>query len=144
MDEIKALEGQAAALDAEIIAANAPAPGAGAAVGPPPCDPLAEARDLIKFTVTLLSPLYPSIARIYTDATQERLAVVTGPLMAKYGLTLAGLFEKWGPEINFAIVALPLAMETAKGMRADLDAAKDAEARLTNKPADGNPEDKPL
>jgi len=144
MDELQQLQSQAAALDAELNtpAASLPPPGQTiepAAVEPAAVDPLAEARDLIQFSVTLLAPLYPSVERIYTKDTQEKLAKVSAPLMAKYGLTLSGLFEKWGAEINFALVAIPLALETAKGIRADLDAVK-AEHQ---KPADASPKNQP-
>jgi len=139
MDELQQLQSQAAALDAELNTPAASLPPPGQTVEPATVDPLAEARDLIQFSVTLLAPLYPSVERIYTKDTQEKLAKVSAPLMAKYGLTLSGLFEKWGAEINFALVAIPLALETAKGIRADLDAVK-AEHQ---KPADASPKNQP-
>lgn len=120
-----------AALHVEVLEAepvNGTGEGAGGVSGTVPMDPAEEARDLIQFGLSLFIPLYPSLEVIYTQEKQARLAAVTGPLMAKYNLSLGSIFEKWGAEINFAIVALPLAAETAKAVRAD-NAAREAAAR---------------
>lgn len=108
---------EAAALDAETVAPAAPPPDA--APPAPAVDPTAEAADLIRFAVSLFVPLYPSLERVYSEQAQARLAAAAGPVMAKYGWTMGGLFEKWGPEINLAIVGIPLAIETSKAIRAD-------------------------
>lgn len=109
-----------AALKGGVMAAE-PVEGAqaGGASGTIPMGPQEEARDLIKFGVGLFEPLYPRLAQVYTPEVQEKLADVTGPLMAKYNLSLGVIFEKWGAEINFAIVAVPLAGETVKAIRLD-------------------------
>lgn len=104
-----------------------------------PADPASEAADLIRFAVALFVPLYPSLQAVYHDAAQAKLAQAAGPVMAKYGLTMGGLFEKWGPEIQLAIVGVPLAIETGKAMRAD-NAARLAAAK---KSADGEDEGRP-
>lgn len=120
---------QAQVLDAEPVE---DAQGQGVSGGVP-MDPYTEAREIIRFATTLFFPLYPSLARVYTEERQEQLAVVSAPLMRKYGLSLGALFERWGAEINFAIVAAPLAGETAKAIKADNQArelaAKEAEAK---------------
>lgn len=82
-------------------------------------EPDTEARELIRFGVALFVPLYPSLAAVYTEQRQDQLAAVSAPLMAKYNLSLGAIFERWGAEINFALVAFPLAGETLKAIRAD-------------------------
>lgn len=138
MENLNQLTNQAAALDGDVIAdAMPPIAEAGAVVEQVP-DMHAEARDLIGFGVTLFAPLYPSLAAVYTPEKQERLAAVSVPLMQKYNITFAGLFEKWGAEINFAIVAVPLAGETLRACRADNAARKEAEEKenaAKNQPA---------
>lgn len=126
--DIAQLAAEAAAVDAETAPPTLPPAGA-----EPPAlavDPVAEAADLIRFAVALFVPLYPSLAAVYTEPAQGRLAQAAGPVMAKYGWTMGGLFEKWGPEINLAIVGIPLAIETSKAIRAD------TVARTAAKPAD--------
>lgn len=137
MDEINQLAGQAAALDAEIAAASLPPPDPSAQPAAVPVDTLSEARDLILFAVALFTPLYPSIPAVYTMDRQEKLAKVSAPLMEKYGITMSGLFEKWGVELNFLIVAAPLALDTAKAMKADNEARKAAaDAAKNQQPAE--------
>ncbi|HJV86925.1 MAG TPA: hypothetical protein VJ698_15775 [Noviherbaspirillum sp.] len=118
--EAQARQESFAAITGEVLTAE-PVEGAqaGGVSGTVPMKPEDEAKDLIQFGLSLFTPLYPSLARIYTPEKQQRLAEVTGPLMAKYNLSLGAIFEKWGAEINFAIVALPLAAETAKAIKAD-------------------------
>ncbi|HYD63319.1 MAG TPA: hypothetical protein VEC35_23385 [Noviherbaspirillum sp.] len=126
-ESLAAIQGQV--LEAEPVEGTGEGAGAGGVSGTVPMSPADEARDLIQFGLSLFAPLYPSLERIYTPDKQERLAQVTGPLMAKYNLSLGAIFEKWGPEINFAIVALPLAAETAKAIKADNAARKAAAER---------------
>lgn len=118
MSEIEILAAEAAAVDAETAPAVAPAaPGQEAPAAP--VDSAAEAADLIRFAVALFVPLYPSLERVYSETAQRRLAQAAGPVMAKYGWTVGGLFEQWGLEINLAIVGIPLVGETSKAIRAD-------------------------
>jgi hypothetical protein len=95
-------------------------------------DAVTEAKSVIAFCVALFVPMYPSLGRVYTEEAQEVLAGVAVPLMQKYDLSLGGFFEKWGPEINFAIVAFPLGQATLAAVRADnaarAEAAKEAQA----------------
>ncbi|KRB70489.1 hypothetical protein [Noviherbaspirillum sp. Root189] len=101
----------------------------GGVSGGMPIDPATEAREVIRFATTLFFPLYPSLERVYTEARQEQLAMVSAPLMQKYGLSMGTIFERWGAEINFALVALPLAKETAAAVKHDNQQRKEAAAR---------------
>jgi hypothetical protein len=122
-ESLAAIQGQV--IDAEPVEGAQ----AGGCSGGVPMDASTEARELIRFATALFFPLYPSLARIYTEPRQEQLAVVSAPLMAKYGLSLGAIFERWGAEINFALVALPLAGETVKAIKADNQARKEAAER---------------
>lgn len=83
----------------------------------PVADPAKEAADLIQFARSLLLPLYPRLESVYTPDVCARLGAAAGPLLAKYGLTLGGIFDRWAPEIGFCIVALPLVRPTIEAMR---------------------------
>lgn len=102
-------------------------------------DPVEEAKNVIAFAVALFVPLYPSLERVFSEGQQERLAAVSVPLMQKYDISLGGIFERWGPEINFALVAVPMAQATVAAVRADkaaLAAAQEA-AEKQAREADG-------
>lgn len=119
-ESLAAIQGQV--LDAEPVETGA-TEGVSGGVS---LDAATEAREVIRFATTLFFPLYPSLARVYTEERQEQLAQVSAPLMQKYGLSLGMLFERWGAEINFAIVALPLAKETASAIKHDNQVRKEA------------------
>ncbi|MDW5417053.1 hypothetical protein R6242_10800 [Iodobacter sp. CM08] len=84
-----------------------------------------EAKMILTIARESFVGIYPSLAAIYTDDRIERIAVAAGPLLAKYNLSSGGILEKWGPEIGLAVVALPIAQETIKGVRQDRAAAKE-------------------
>lgn len=108
---------------AEAAADTPAAPGAPAAAAPAApaavVDPHAEAVDLIEFANALLLPLYPSLAGVYTADVRARLAAVSAPLMAKYGMNLG----RMGPEIGFLLAVVPLIQPTIAAIRADRAAA---------------------
>lgn len=115
MDDLNQLKAEAAEIDAEFIPAGSPDPEPAAGV-----DYLLEAKNLIEFAVTLFTPLFPSLANVYTEANKAALASASAPMMEKYNLSMGGLFEKFGAEINFAMVSLPLGMQTYRAIQADL------------------------
>lgn len=127
---ISQIQGAAAAIDAELAAAQAPqpAPAVVAAAAGPEQAAVQEARAIITFALTLFVPMYPSLAGIYTDEAQSRLAAVSVPLMQKYDISMEGIFAKWGPEIQFTAVAGPLLIATAQAVKAD-NAARAAAAK---------------
>lgn len=115
MDDLNQLKAEAAEIDAEFIPAGSPE-----SETRPGMDYLMEARNLIEFAVTLFVPLFPSLANVYTDAAKVALANASAPMMEKYNMSMGGLFEKWGPEINFAMVSFPLGLQTYRAIQADL------------------------
>lgn len=122
-DLIAAAAADAASVD---MPAAAAVPGAPAAAAP--VDHKAEALDLLQFATGLLFPLYPSLEKVYTPAVITKLADASGPLLAKYGLSMEALFGRFGPEIGFAIVAVPLIAPTVAAIRADRAERKAAAA----------------
>lgn len=86
---------------------------------PAPVDHTQEARDLVEFAYTSLEPLYPSLAKVYTEEARQRIAVAGGRLLRKYNVDMAAIFGQWGDEIAFAMVALPLVVPTVQAIRAD-------------------------
>ena len=132
----------AAAADAATASEGATAPAAAALPGAPavaaPVDHKAEALDLLRFATGLLFPLYPSLEKVYTPAVVAKLADASGPLLAKYGLSMESMLGRFGPEIGFAIVAVPLIKPTVEAIRADR-VPPAAAAAAPVKPADPQP-----
>lgn len=100
------------------------------AIGPaaPGPDYTAEARDLVNTAIALLTPVYPSLAPIYTADVCERIAAAGAPLMEKYKLTLGAL----GPEIMFALTVIPLIAPTVQAVRHDREQAKTRQQATTD------------
>jgi hypothetical protein len=116
----RSLADQAAQIDG---AAQPTEPGAAAAPAGP-VDFTEEAEQLVTFACSALVPLYPSLGRVYTPDVQKALGGALGPLLAKYDLSLAGIFAKWAPELSFAMVAFPLMVPTIEAIKADRAARK--------------------
>ena len=85
----------------------------------PVIDNTLEAAELIEFAYDGLTPLYPSLINIYTLEVRAKLAARTGALMNKYGWTTGGLLEKWGAEVGFIVVIIPLIGKTSEAIKAD-------------------------
>ncbi|WP_375591972.1 hypothetical protein [Chitiniphilus eburneus] len=125
-DPLAMVEMQAVQIDADIAGNYAPPPAAEGAADALPLSAVEEAREVVIFVRELAAPVYPSLRQVYSDETVERIATAAAPLMQKYGVTLGGMFERWGPEIHFAMVMLPVGMQTAAAIRADRAAARAA------------------
>lgn len=125
------LEQLAGAVDADAAALEQPA--AAAQAGEPAAPAVnfnEEAKQLVTFAADLATGFWPSLAEVYTLERRTAITAALVPVLAKYDFTLARVFERWGPEINLAFVALPLVTPTLAAIRADQ--AKKAEA---DKPA---------
>lgn len=118
--ELDQLEHAALAVDAM---GEQAAPGAPAAEAPA-ADPAAEVAGLLQTVAAMLSPMFPSLAEIYTTQTCAALGQAAAPVMAKHGLSMGGIFERWGAEIALLGAALPVGIATAHGIKADLAAKK--------------------
>ncbi len=119
-EELDRLAAEAAAIDAQASAATEPPqPEAEAA---PAADVPAEVAALLQAVAALFAPVFPCLATIYTPDTCRRLGDSAAPVMAKYGLSVGGLFERWGAEITLAATAFPVALATWQGIKADIAA----------------------
>jgi hypothetical protein len=133
-DALAHIEQQAGALDSEIGGM----PGAGGVPDVVHMDDTHanEAKLILTVARESFIGIYPSLSSIYTDDRIERIAVVAGPLLAKYNLSSGGILERWGPEIAFTLVALPVAQETIKGVKHDRAVAKAAKEAAEKATAD--------
>ena len=133
----KSLLAQANAID------GAAAPGAEAGHGPAtpgdaaPADWPNESRQLVAFLCTSIVPLWPSLGKVYTPETQTSIAAALAPVLQKYNFDLGRLFGRFGPEIGFAMVALPLVIPTLEAIKHDrkTQAKKGADAPTPPPPA---------
>jgi len=121
MSELDQLEAAAAVVDAEAVAHDPATAPEQEAVR---IDAAAEVAALLQTVAGILSPAFPCLAGIYDESTCRRLGEAAAPVMDKYGLSVGGLFERWGAEITFAAVALPVAIATAQGVKADIAARR--------------------
>lgn len=134
-ENLEALAAEAGALDAPEAEAG---PGAQPAPEAQAVDMPAEVAALLKTAAAILTPAFPCLAEIYTEATCRQLGEAAAPVMDKYGLSVGGLFDRWGAEITLAATALPVAVATWHGVKADLAARRapaDEPAATTEPPA---------
>lgn len=131
-DELEQLQNAATAIDAEAAAAADPGAPEAEAV---PVDMGAEIAALLQTVAGILTPAFPCLAEIYTEPTCQRLGGAAAPVMDKYGLSVGGLFDRWGAEITLAAVAFPVAVATAKGIKADMDARRNAPREVNPAPS---------
>jgi hypothetical protein len=117
MDDLNQLQQEAAAIDAEFIPASESS-AADRAI--PAMDYHAEAKGLIDFALALFVPLFPTLGMVYTEQARGNLANVSAPLMEKYNWSMGGLFDRWGAEINFAMIAFPIGLQTYQAVKADM------------------------
>ncbi|WP_157648123.1 hypothetical protein [Burkholderia ubonensis] len=84
-------------------AAAAPLPGE-----PEPIDPVAELLDMLKMARDYVAPLRPYVMQIYTDDVLRELAAKTVPVLDKYGWSVSGVGDLFGPEIRLLALIAPL------------------------------------
>lgn len=82
-----------------------------------------EIAEAIGAGVTLLAPIFPTLAKVYTPQTVERLSVATERVCVKRGWLSGGLFGGQSEEIVLAAVLIPVGLSTWAAIRADLTAA---------------------
>ena len=138
MTDINALMHEAAAVDAAADAQTAPPPEAEAVAGEAHqvLSPEEEARGVIDLVLSLAAPFFPSLDKVYTEETKDRLVKSAAPLLAKYNISLLILFAKWKEEIDFAFIAAPLVLQTVRAVQTDRAARAKAAADAA-KPAPG-------
>ena len=79
----------------------------------------AEARGLVDMALEIVTPFFPSLGNVYTDEVRTKVSAVAGRLFQKYNVTTPEILEKWLPEIQAAVVLVPLVRPTIEAIRAD-------------------------
>lgn len=82
-----------------------------------------ELAALLQIVTGLFSPVFPSLAKIYTPDTVRNLSESFVPVMIKHGWSTGGILGRFGEEFAFCAVAVPVAVATYKGITADVEAA---------------------
>lgn len=130
-EELKALEGEALAVDAQIAPALTPEQQAEAAQAAP--NEAAEIASLLQIMAGLAAPLFPSLAKIYTAETCNAIGQAAAPVMAKHGWSTGTILGKYAEELALLSVVAPIGFATWQGVQADVAAAK-AKAKKADKP----------
>lgn len=118
--ELDALQGEAAAVD-ELIAPQVVEPQQDAQP-PQAANEAAEIVGLLTIASGLFAPVFPSLQKIYTQETMQQIAAAAVPVMNKHGWSTGDVLGKYAEELALAAVALPVALATLQGVKADIAA----------------------
>jgi hypothetical protein len=88
----------------------------------PRMDLAQEIAGLATVAVATLGPMFPSIKTIYTPEVTEAAAQAIAAVCNKHGWMQGGMMGEWGEEIACVLIVGPLAMQTVKGVKADMAA----------------------
>lgn len=88
----------------------------------PRMDLAQEIAGLATVAVATLGPLFPSIKAIYTPEVTQAAAQAIAAVCNKHGWLQSGMMGEWGEEIACLAIVGPLALQTVKGVKADLAA----------------------
>lgn len=123
MDELNALQSEAAKIDAQLVP---PAPEEAAPAAPQPApNEVAELSALVQIVSGLFAPMFPSLREIYTAASCDALASAAVPVMVKRGWSVSGLMGKYAEEVTLLAVAVPMGLATWQGVTSDMEKAKE-------------------
>ncbi len=121
-EDLKALEGEALAVDAQTAPTPTPEQQAEAAQAAP--NEAAEIAALLQIMAGLAAPLFPSLAKIYTAETCNAIGQAAAPVMAKHGWSTGTMLGKYAEELALLAVVAPIGFATWQGVQADVAAAK--------------------
>lgn len=146
MEELDSLLMQAAGVDAE-VASTAPAAVVAQQEAAAVMD-LAQQNCqgvgmMLGLAVPILSKLYPSLEKVYTDEACGQIAASVGPLLAKYNVNLADWGSAYKEEIGALFVCGPIAWATVQAVKADIAARNPAKAVAATPAEEGASEDRP-
>lgn len=133
IEERDAVAELGAQLDAEAAQLEA-GPAADPGPAAPAVDHAAEAAQLVEFVAGTLGGFYPRTGGVLDAPRRKLLADAWAPVLAKYGLSMAGLFGRWGPEIGAAFATLPLVVPVLDAIKADREDRRRAEAAAAAAP----------
>jgi hypothetical protein len=83
---------------------------------------------MLGLAVPILSKLYPSLEKVYTEEAQGQIAASVGPLLAKHNVNLADWGSSYKEEIGALFVCGPIAWATVQAVKADIAARNPAKA----------------
>lgn len=89
---------------------------------PPRVDLATEIAGLASVAVATLGPMFPSIKSIYTPEVTQAAAQAIAAVCNKHGWMQGGMLGEWGEEIACLAIVGPLALQTVKGVKADIAA----------------------
>ena len=91
-----------------------------------------EVYGIITAVVKIVSPVVPSLERLYTEEVRGAIAQTAGPLMRKHGwkIPTGGYTE----ELAFAAVVIPVAVATVMLVKAELAARTNSKTEEKPKP----------
>ena len=95
-----------------------------------------EMEGVLTLMVGFVSPMFPTLQRVYTPNNIKALATTAIPVMQKHGWSLSGAMSKWGAELALAAVAIPLGIQTYQAVNADMAAMKKAKEEAEKKKAE--------
>ncbi len=121
-DELKQIEAELSAAEEALEGEPAPEVAAEAATEPEPLNNAEHVQAVISTAVTVLTPMFPSLQKVYTPEVTKALADATVPLANKYQVNVLGWMQRWAEEIAFATIAIPVGMSTYGAIMHDLKA----------------------
>ncbi|MYM67297.1 hypothetical protein GTP45_10690 [Pseudoduganella sp. FT55W] len=75
---------------------------------------------VLQMGATMIGPLYPRVAAVYTPEVCQSVGMALGPLLAKYNVDLGEWGGKYKEELKAAFVCVPIAMATVKALKEDV------------------------
>lgn len=77
---------------------------------------------VLEMAAPMISPLFPSVAAVYTPDVCASVGGALGPLLAKYGINLGEWAGAHKEELTALFVCAPVAMATYKALKVDVEA----------------------
>jgi hypothetical protein len=81
-----------------------------------PVDYFTDAKGITEIFGTAMGVLYPSTEKIFNELTRDKFANALAPVLEKYGMSLGGVFGRWGVEINLAFVTAQFAIPIGRAI----------------------------
>ncbi len=100
-----------------------------------------EISGLVQVIAKMLTPIFPSLPRVYTDQNCAAIGVSVAAVCKKRGWLPNGIGGEYAAEVQAAFILVPIAISTALAVRADMQAAQRTPAASIPTPAAQSPRD---